>query len=840
MHREIQDKGLSSEKAKKLFEQYGPNEIKSDRRYTLFKSFLNQFNNFLPILLIGAGLISFYLGQNVDSALIFIIVFLNVFFGVYQEFKAEKTLESLKKITLTLVRVIRDGREQEIDSKFLVPGDLIYLEEGSKVPADGKILKSWNLEVNEAALTGESAPIPKSETPLDKNNNVSNGVNIVFMGTSIARGRCYAIIQTTGEKTKFGQIAKSLKEIKEEDTPFQKKLNTFSRQIGFLGMMASILVFALSFIQNKNIYESFLFAVSLAVAAVPEGLPAVMTITLAIGVEKMAKEKAIVRKLNAIEALGAVTLVATDKTGTITTGEMRVKKIWVDNQDFNIQQIKKSTSKALKLMLLNGILCSTATRDIGDPTEVAILRLALEAGLDFDQIKNEWNILEEVPFDTEKKIMTVSVKNKKESILFTKGAPETIISQVSKMLVNNKEVIFDSKSKQDLEKTFKSYAAQGLRLIAFSYNSVFLGFVAIADPVREEVKDSVSQARAAGIKVVMLTGDNELTAENIGIEAGIIQKGQDIITGQGLDRLTDDELLKILPKVKIFARITPEHKLRIVSLFQTLGEIVVVTGDGINDVLALKKADVGVAMGQTGTDAARDTADMIITDDNFASLINAIEHGRNIFSRIKNATKYLLTTNSAEVFSVLIAALLQFPPLLLAIQILYINLVTDGLPALSLSFAPSTDGLMRQLPRKNSDILEKDDFKYILYLGFSGALLTFISFLIGLSLKNTNLARTMAFTTLTLIQPFILLDLWTLHGSLAQKLKVFRNMAFFTAFFMSFILQVFVVYHPMAQIIFKTQSLPIPLLFLALALSLVIIVPIEFVKKKKTANYLTS
>lgn len=825
----IIDKGLSSKKAEELLTSFGLNEIKETRKFTLLSSFVSQFGNFLTILLILAGSVSFFLGEKIDSLFIFLIIILNTLFGLYQEAKAEKALETLKKLTISMVRVIRDGKEQEIDSRFLVPGDVIFIEEGNKVPADAKILKSMRLEINEAALTGESLPVEK-EVGENKNENI-------YMGTIVAKGRGYAEVVATGTATKFGQIAKILSAIKRVKTPLQKKLEVFSKQIGIIGILASISVFILSFIRDKTLLESFLFAVSLAVAAVPEGLPAVMTITLAIGVEKMAKKKAIIRKLNSIEALGSVTLVATDKTGTLTTNKMRVKKIWVEGKE------------AYSKMLLNGILCSTASIGkksdlddydvVGDPTEGAVLILAQTEGQSPSVIRNEWKTIDELSFNPVTKRMTVVAESDKDQLIFTKGAPESILAICDRIMTENKEIPLTADKKTAIEKEFQKFASDGFRMIAFSYKKndknqlekeqIFLGFVGIADPVREEIKEAVKRAKEAGIKIVMITGDNELTAQAVGIETGIMQNGEKILTGKQLDEYPDQDLLKILPEVRIFARTTPNHKYRLVKLFQSLKETVAVTGDGVNDALALKQANVGVAMGITGTDVAKETADMVLTDDNFASLINAIEYGRNIFNQIKNAITYLLACNLGEVIYVIVSLLLHLP-LITPLQILYINIVTDGLPSIALAFSPKDPDIMRKKPRINMSILEKKDFYYIIFVGILTALLSSIAILPFIKSNNQAVALTILFTVLIVVQQFILLDIWVGYKPLLNNLGLVKKPIFLIAFFLPFLLHGFLLYNPFLNKVFDTSPLTLLQLVFSAVISFLITIILEFMK----------
>jgi len=839
-------KGLSSQKAQVLLKQYGYNEISEVKQFTLIKSFIGQFDNVLILLLVGAGGISFIVGERLDSLFIFLIVILNAFFGLYQEYKAEKALSHLKKLTTTTIRVIRDGKEQQIDSRCIVPSDIIYIEEGTKIPADCQIIESRNLEVNEASLTGESLPVIKNSH--DPNSNQ------LFMGTVVAKGRGYAQVLKTGNYTKFGTIAKTLTTIKETRTPLQKKLDVFTKQIGIIGIIASLTVFFLSFIQDKNPVESFIFAVSLAVAAVPEGLPAVMTITLAIGVERMAKKKAIVRKLNAIEALGSVTLIATDKTGTLTANQMRVKKIFIENNIYEITNPPPLTNQPFSKIVLNGILCSTATlvtkvdhgKDfdiIGDATEGALLLMAHKVGIASETVREKWKIIDELLFNPVTKRMTVVATDGKEKFVFTKGAPESVLSISSYILIGNKVTPLRPHYISRIESEFERFARQGLRMIAFSYkendnsdlekNQVFLGFVGIADPVREEVKEAVRKTVEAGIKVIMITGDNPLTAEAIGVETGIIKEGDDIITGKQLDDYSDQELMPILAKVKIFARTSPEHKYRLVKLLQKQGEVVAVTGDGVNDALALKQADVGVAMGITGTDVAKETADMIITDDNFATLVGAVEQGRNIFNHIKNAIKYLLACNMGEVVYILTAVIFRLP-ILTPLQLLYINLVTDGLPAIALAFSPNDSNIMREKPRRVMTILEKLDFKYIFLIGIITAILAFVSLIPSFIFSQKTIAVTLLFTSIITIQQFILVDLWLSHKSIFTHFSLLKKPIFIVGFFFPFILHPFIIYHPFFQHVFSVTSLAFWYIVSSIFISLLIFIPLELFKKHRS------
>ena len=843
-------KGLTTIQVSQLLIQYGLNTITEQKKKSIFIKFFEQFNNFLTILLIGASVFSFLLGETLDGGLIIGIVILNGFFGLYQEAKAEESLKALKQMTVTKVRVIRDGQQVEIDSKYLVPGDIVFLEEGVKIPADAKVIESINLEVNESALTGESLAVLK--TIKDE----------VFSGTIVARGRGLIEVKKTGDKTKFGQIAGNLMSIEDGSTPLQKKLANLTRFIGIGGIILSIIVFLISLFEGTGYFPAFLLAVSLAVAVVPEGLPAVMTITLAIGMKKMAGKKAIVRKLSAIEALGSITLIATDKTGTLTTNKMQVKEIYVDNFQFSIFnfhsnlnfQLSNFKNDAKNLIILNGILCSTASlvyiHDhgswdvLGDPTEGSLLFLAQKQGLNIEEIRKSWQLIDEKPFDSVTKMMSVVVRpvggGRDRPTQFSKGAPESIINICDRIIIGNKETKMTVEDRKKIKRQVDRWAEQGLRVLAFSFkncklkiensqkNNIFLGMVAIHDAPRPEVKEAIIKAKKAGIKVIMITGDNEKTAEAIGVSSGLIKDGDEILTGQQLEEYNDEELLRILPRVKIFARTNPFQKHRIVSLYQKLGEIVAVTGDGVNDAIALKQADVGVAMGLVGTDVARETADMVITDDNFATIVTAVEEGRNIINSIKNAIKYLLSCNVAEAVALIIGLILGLPTFFYPIQLLYINLVTDGLPALVLSFSPRDPNAMSITPEKEMVLLKNKDQSYIGAVGIVGAVLVIASYFI---FSGQKLGGTAAFSVLTMIQSFVFIDLWLSHRHIHENIRHLFSPLFFLAFLLPLVFQFIILSHPFSAGIFKVLPVSTKIYFEFVGISMLALTGIFFVKK---------
>lgn len=832
-------KGFSTHQAEELLKQYGLNVLDEQKKKSIFWVFIDQFNNFLTILLLVAAVISIVIGEYIDGGLILAIVILNAFFGIYQEKKANEAIAALKKMTLSKVRVIRDGHEKEIDSRYLVPGDIVFIEEGVKIPADGQVIETVNLQINESALTGESMAISKDME------------DEVFMGTIVARGRGFIEVLNTGMRTKFGAIAANLAQIEEQKTPLQKKLEELSKRIGIIGIVLAAVIFTISFLQGSTYFPAFLLAVSLAVAVVPEALPAIMTITLSIGVKEMAKRKAVIRKLSAIEALGSTTLIATDKTGTLTANKMKVKELYVSNKLYDQANLPPLVNTAFSKLILNGILCSTASlvlqhetqqHDIlGDPTEGALLFLAHKAGLMPEQVKRQWQLVHEEPFDSVTKKMTVRVRNEEEDLVFVKGAFETILPMCNHIVLNNSVRPLTPSEIHSLDEVSDTWAVKGLRVLTLAYKDVrktnfsldkgyiFLGMVAIYDPPRVEAKDAIRKCHDAGIKVVMITGDNAKTAEAIGEAVGLLEKGSEILTGQQLDDYSDRELLRILPNVRIFARVSPFHKARIVRLYQVLGEIVVVTGDGVNDSIALKQADVGVSMGIVGTDVARETSDMIITDDNFATIVSAIEEGRNIIKNLKNSIKYLIAGNISEALSLTIALILGLPQLFFPIQLLYTNLVTDGIPALAMAFSPRVENSMRKPPEKKLELLNKFDNLYILFVGILGTIIVMGAYFFYLD-KGDLIARTAAFTVVIFMQAFLFIDIWLSHRGVWKHHKKFISPVFIFAFLLSFLLQIIIIGVPSVASIFKV-SVTSPIMYLQFVLiSAVVLFGVKGVK----------
>lgn len=761
---------LSTQEASDLLKKFGPNLIKERKNLSALKIFLSQFKNLLILILVVAALISLFSGQILEGLVIIFIVLLNALFGFWQEYHAQKAIQALKGMVVSHVRVIRDGQETFIEAKYLVPGDVIIIGEGDRIPADASLIETAGLEVNEASLTGESVPVEKNLTTDSK----------IFMGTIVAKGRAKAVVSDTGMETRFGKIAFLIDSIKDSPTPFQKQINLLSKNLAAFALLSAGFIFLVGLTYGKEFFNMLLTVISLAVAVVPEGLPAVITITLAIGVQRMAKASSITRQLSAIETLGSVDIIATDKTGTLTKNEMDVRNVWLDGNLLFESKIDSKT-QSYRMLTKIAVLANTASLAykvggnssgdydvLGDQTEGALLKFAVKNKLNIDSMRNEGRLLKEFGFDSVRKLMTVIWEEKGEIFCLSKGAPEEFLEKSQKILIKNKVVKFTDNYQKAIESALEDLASKGLRVIALAYTSLskrnlvqkeiekdftFVGLFGIADPPRPEVKNAIQVARLAGIETVMITGDNPLTALAIGKEIGLVEKGDEILTGKDLDRLSETELSEKIEKVRIFARITPEHKLRIVKTLQNKGNVVAVTGDGVNDSPALKQADVGIAMGKIGTDVAKETADIVLTNDNYASIVKAVEEGRVIYDNIIKSTKYLLSCNVGELLTILIAVLINLPNPLTPIQILWMNLVTDGFPALSLSTDPKDPSIMKRLPRsKLTGVMSLIGIKWILYSGVFMAIATIAVFSFTLNYAGDLRARTVAFFSLIIFQ----------------------------------------------------------------------------------------
>ncbi|MBI2651432.1 calcium-translocating P-type ATPase, SERCA-type [Candidatus Woesearchaeota archaeon] len=841
--------GLSEEEAAKRLHHYGYNEIREAKKISPLKIFFQQFNSAVVYILIAALVISIFLDETIDAVVIGVILILNALFGFYQEYRAEKAVEALKKLASLKATVIRDGREKEIDAKLLVPGDIIKLVEGDKIPADSRLFELANLQTQEAALTGESTPVKKMLKVLSEKTMLADIVNMVFSGTIVATGKGKAIVTETGMKTEIGKIAKLIEETKIEETPLQKKLNQLGRWLGVLTIFISLIIFIVGIATGGKIIEFFILAVALAVAAIPEGLPAVVTIGLALGSQRMVKRNALIRKLPSVETLGSTTVICTDKTGTLTKNEMTVKKIYANNKIIDVTgagyEIKgeflfnnsRVDAAEIELLLKIGALNNDASLNdgnvIGDPTEASLIVSAAKRGLKKEELEAMHKRIDEIPFNSERKIMTTVHEFNGENLAFVKGAPEVVISLCTSIYENGKIRKLREEEKTEILEINKEFGSNALRVLGFAFktvigkdrmekNLIFVGLQAMIDPPREEVKHAIIKCKNAGIKVVMITGDHEITARAIGKEVGLEGKS---LTGEQLEKIHNLE--EIVESIAIYARVNPEHKIRIVNALKKKGHIVAMTGDGVNDAPALKRADIGIAMGITGTDVAKEASVMILTDDNFASIVNAVEEGRGIYDNIKKFVEYLLSSNLGEILTLFFSILIGLPLPVIAIMILWINLVTDGLPALALSVDPLDPYIMERKPNNpKARIISNVVLIRMFIVGFTmmiGTLAIFKAYNPEMNETNLIYAQTIAFSTLMVFQMFNVLNCRSEFKSLF-KVGIFRNMKLWGAILISILMHLLIVYTPL-NIFFKTVPLNlIDWIYIVLVSSTVLIV----------------
>jgi len=838
--------GLSSEEAKKRLEKYGKNELSEEKVETPLKIFLDQFKSFLILILIIAAIISFGIGyytnsteEIIDGTAIIAIVIINAILGFVQEYRAEKAVEALKKMATPKALVMRDGQRMLISTSEVVPGDILILEDGQKVAADARLIESHDLRVDESTLTGESTPVRKEVTTINKDVPLAERRNMVFMNTHITFGHGKAIVVSTGMKTEVGKIAGKILATPEGRTPMQEKLEKLSKKLGLVILGICVLIFGIEIYFKEPLIEAFLLSVSLAVSAIPEGLPAVVTLALAIGLQIMAKRNALVRKLSAIETLGMVTTICTDKTGTLTKNEMTVKEIFIDNKNFEVtgegyepigelklngEKIETKRIAGIDKLLEISVLCNNASLNkkngeyfiIGDPTEGALIVLGEKFEYSRNVLKKEFKFIHEIPFSSERKRMSVIYEKDGKKIAYVKGAPEIILERCSKQLAKNKITNIDKKK---LKEVSDKMANKALRVLAVAYkvlpkkfsiedvekDLIFVGFVGMIDPPRPEVKAAIKVAHEAGIKTIMATGDHKKTAIAIAKQIGIMKKGDMVLTGNELNKMSDDYLERVIKKVTVFARISPQDKVRILSALKKNGEIVAMTGDGVNDAPALKEAHVGVAMGIKGTDVAKEASDMILEDDNYATIVNAVETGRGIYDNIKKFIRFLLSANFDEILVVGSSYFMDLPLPLLPLQILWINLITDSGPALALSVDPFEKGIMKKQPRDPKEGILSGMTYFIIIAGIVAAIATLSSFLYGLSF-SVEKARTMAFTTAVMFELFFVFncrseDKWVFHKN------PFSNKKLILAVVIGFVLQLSVIYLTPLQIVFKTTAL---------------------------------
>jgi len=838
--------GLSETVAQSRLQEFGLNELEEEKKTSKLSMLFQKLKNPIIIVLIIAALISLFVEHYYDALVIFIVIIIDMIIGFIQEFKAEEALKALKTMTAPEAEVIRGGNEIRIKAKEIVPGDILLLEAGDKIPADARILESINLETNESMLTGESSAVRKTVDALTANLSVEDRKNIAFSGTIITQGRGKAVVIATGMKSEIGKIAGLIKDTERAETPIQRRTLDLSKKIGIFALAASALTFVLALLRGFELLDTFLFVLAAAVSAIPQGLPIVVTITLAIGVRRMAKRNAIIRKLQAVDTLGSATVICTDKTGTLTTNQMTVRQIWCDNRVIEVtgagfnpegefkendKPLNIEQEKTLAVLLQTAVLCNDARlrqheKDgemrweiHGDPTEGALIVAAEKAKIHKETLEKQVPRIDEIPFDPKERYMATFHNLGKTKIVYLKGAPETVLGLCTEILEDGKKTALTSEMEEEILKINTSMASQALRVLAMAYQEietddhmplieklhkksgtlVFIGLTGMIDPPRPEAKNAVKLCKRAGIKVVMATGDQKLTAEAIAKEIGIFEKDSMVLCGADLDGMSDADFDDVIDRVFVFARVSPSHKHRIVESLRRRGHIVAMTGDGVNDAPALKAAEIGVAMGITGADVTKETADMILTDDNFASIVNAVEEGRVVFQNIRKVVKYLISTNAGEILTIL-GALIFLPgsPLIFtAVQILWVNLVTDGLLDKFIAMEPKEAKVMDEPPMKpNEKIINRDIMLNTIFVGVFMAVGTLWIFTYGLNSGDFVRAQTLAFTTIAMFQVFNAINCRSREESVF-KIGIFSNKYLLVAIVASVTLQVLATLPPL-------------------------------------------
>ncbi|RGS80031.1 cation-translocating P-type ATPase [Coprococcus sp. AF21-14LB] len=764
---------LTSQEAKQHQEKYGKNELQEGKKKSVFQIFLEQYKDFLVIILIIAAIVSGFLGDFESAIVILIVITMNAILGTVQTVKAEQSLQSLKKLSAPEAKVVRDGTAIKVPASEVTVGDEVMLEAGDYVPADGRILVNASLKIDESALTGESLPVEKDDSVLTSEVPLGDRVNMVFSGSFVTYGRGSFIVTETGMNTEVGKIAGLLETAAEKKTPLQVSLDDFGKKLSIAILVFCGLLFGMNVLRGNPIGDSFLFAVALAVAAIPEALSSIVTIVLSFGTQKMAKEHAIIRKLQAVEGLGSVSIICSDKTGTLTQNKMTVEKYYVHGSVVEADAIDMKDDLTKRLMNYS-ILCNDATvidgEEIGDPTETALVALGNKYGVDALVLRGENSRVAEVPFDSDRKLMSTVHPNSESGNTFymiTKGAVDVLLDRTNRIIEKDGIREITEEDKKAIEEQNQAFSRSGLRVLAFAYKEVseelvkngvsvndeydytFVGLTAMMDPPRVESMAAVAECKKAGIRPIMITGDHKVTAAAIAKRIGILENESEACEGAVIDPMSDEELKDFVEGISVYARVSPEHKIRIVKAWQEKGNIVAMTGDGVNDAPALKQADIGVAMGITGSEVAKDASSMILTDDNFATIVKAVENGRNIYKNIKSAIQFLLSGNFGAILTVLFASVANLPVPFKAVHLLFINLLTDSLPAIALGLEPHVETVMEEKPRPhNESILTKDFLAKIGTEGFVVGFLTSIAFLIGLSRGGADLGATMAFGTL--------------------------------------------------------------------------------------------
>lgn len=856
--------GLSEKEAKRKLEKYGPNTLSERKRISALKILLEQFSDFMVLILIACTLISAFMGEVTEAITIIAIVILNCILGFVQEYRTEKTMEALKGLAAPVARVVRDGRLVEIQAEMIVPGDLIVLEAGDRVPADALLVEANGLLVDESLLTGESVAVEKSlEALSNKTENIGDKLNHVFMGTIVTSGRGKALVNATGMLTEMGKIADMIQNIEDEETPLQRRLDHLGKYIVYGCLIICAIVSLTGVIRGEKVFTMLLSGISLAVAAVPEGLPAIVTIALALGVQKMLKRNSLVRKLPAVETLGCASVICSDKTGTLTENKMTVRKIYSGGSMVEIEggplssegefsvagkKVAPLEIESLKLTIEIGSLCNNAVMEktvknsntfdkmksmfsnsekwelSGDPTEAALLVVGAKAGMTQEKLNNSYLRIGELPFDSDRKCMSVICEtNKGETFVYTKGAPDIIIEKCTKIYSSNGIRELRDEDKRTVLRRNDDLAKEALRVLGVAYKKlssrkydkahveeelVFVGLIGMIDPPRKEAINAVRKCRLAGIKPVMITGDHKVTAGAIARELNIAVDGERVITGAELESMDDRKLMSIVNDVSVYARVSPKHKLRIVKALKKQGHIVAMTGDGVNDAPAIKEADIGVAMGITGTDVTKEASSMILLDDNFATIVAAIEEGRVIYNNIRKFIRYMLACNIGEVLTMFIGTLIGLPLPLLPIQILWVNLVTDGLPAIALSLDPAERDIMMRPPRgAKENIFSNGLLNLILFRGMLVGLSTLAVFVSVLYFtSDVTTARTGAFVTLVLTQLIHVFECKSERKNIFE-IPIFNNIPLVLSVLCSLIMIIGVIYIPALQGVFKTVPL---------------------------------
>ncbi len=839
---ECTEEGLSSAEAKARFEKHGANELQEGKKKSVIMLFLEQFADFLVIILIISAIISAFAGDVESTAVILVVITLNAILGTVQTLKAESSLESLKQMSAPTAKVIRDGKAMQIPGREVTLGDIVLLEAGDSVCADGRLLESASLKCAEAALTGESLPVEKELAPIEGEVALGDRKNMVFSGSFVTYGRAKFVVTGIGMNTEMGKIATLLKTTEERKTPLQISLDNFGKKLSIGILVLCGIIFGVSiFLRQEPILDAFLFAIALAVAAIPEALSAIVTIVQSFGTQKMAKENAIIRKLQAVEGLGSVSVICSDKTGTLTQNKMTVKQIYSGGKIIPAGEVNAADSEQ-EFLLRSALLCSDAVvnenGEVGDPTETALVRLGIDNGMTETAARAKYTRLGEIPFDSDRKLMSTAHRFDEGLTMVTKGAVDVLL---------NRMVISDEQ-KAEIEDANRQFSEMGLRVLAFAKRSIenpeltlesendltFVGLIAMMDPPRDESRPAVEECISAGIRPIMITGDHRVTASAIAKEIGILTEGTEAVEGAVIENMSDEELREFVPKVSVYARVSPEHKIRIVRAWQDRGNLVAMTGDGVNDAPALKQADIGVAMGITGTEVSKDAAGMVLADDNFATIVKAVKNGRNIYANIKRAIQFLLSGNAAAIITVIYASLTFMPVPFAAVHLLFINLLTDSLPAIALGMEPHKDEVMREKPRPRSEgILTKKFLTDVAIEGFVIAAATIAAFHIGNNAGGAELASTMAFATLCLSRLF--------HGfnckddkPVLGKAVMFNNTWLIGAFLVGAILLGSVLVVPFLKPLFSVAELTFALIGTIVGLAFGSMVVIQLLKTIRT------